>query len=139
MSERPRGGQTAPAAEPDQRLDKWLWVARFFKTRSLAAEAAEGGRVHVDGQRAKPSRAVRPGCRVRIGKGDVEVEVVVRGLAAQRRPFAEASQLYEETEASRQARELAAAERRSAPRREAGAGRPTKRDRRQMDRVTGKA
>lgn len=139
MSDRPRGSDAAPGPEPGQRLDKWLWVARFFKTRSVAAEAVEGGRVHVDGQRAKPSRTVRPGSRVRIGKGDVEFEVVVRGLAAQRRPFAEASQLYEETAASREARERAAAERRSAPQREHGAGRPTKRDRRQLDRVTGKA
>jgi ribosome-associated heat shock protein Hsp15 len=139
VSEPPRGHGAAPPAEPAQRLDKWLWVARLFKTRALAAEAAEGGRVHVDGQRAKPARAVRPGNRVRVSKGDLELEVVVLGLAAQRRPFAEASRLYQETAASREARERAAAERQSAPRREAGAGRPTKRDRRQLERVTGKA
>ncbi len=129
---------TPEAGEPGQRLDKWLWVARFFKTRSLATEAVEGGRVHVDGLRAKPSRLVRPGSRVRVGKGDVELEVIVVSLATQRRPFAEASRLYEETPASREARERAAAERRAAPLRDAGAGRPTKRDRRQLDRVAGK-
>ena len=133
------GRHTVPeAGEPGQRLDKWLWVARFFKTRSLATEAVEGGRVHVDGLRAKPSRLVRPGSRVRVGKGDVELEGVVLGLAPQRRPFSEASRLYEETPASREARERAAAERRAAPLRDAGAGRPTKRDRRQLDRVAGK-
>ena len=132
------GRHTVPeAGEPGQRLDKWLWVARFFKTRSLATEAVEGGRVHVDGLRAKPSRLVRPGSRVRVGKGDVELEVVVLGLAPQRRPFSEASQLYEETPASRDARERVAAERRTAPVRAPGAGRPTKRERRQLARVTG--
>jgi ribosome-associated heat shock protein Hsp15 len=120
-----------------QRLDKWLWVARFFKTRSLASEAIEGGKVQVDGERVKPARAVRPGSRVRVRRGEVEVEVLVLGLASQRRPYAEASRLYQETEASRAARERAAAERASRPQRERGAGRPTKRDRRQIERLTG--
>ena len=119
-----------------QRLDKWLWVARFFKTRSLASEAVEGGRVQVNGARVKPAHAVRPGSRVRVRRGDYEVEVIVRGLATQRRPYAEASRLYEETEESRVARERAGAERLSRPQRERGTGRPTKRERRQIDRVT---
>jgi ribosome-associated heat shock protein Hsp15 len=123
------------APSESQRLDKWLWVARFFKTRALATEAVEGGRVHVEGQRAKPSRAVRPGLRVRVSRGELEVEVVVRALAAQRRPYAEASQLYEETAESRTARERAAAERAAAPERPHGTGRPTKRERRQLTRV----
>jgi len=118
-----------------QRLDKWLWVARFFKTRALATEAVEGGRVHVDSQRAKPSRAVRPGARIQVVRGDEEMDVVVRGLAAQRRPYAEASRLYEETTESRAARERAAAERAAAPQRPRGTGRPTKRERRQLTRV----
>jgi ribosome-associated heat shock protein Hsp15 len=120
-----------------QRVDKWLWVARFFKTRALATEAVDGGKVQVDGQRVKPARAVRPGNRVRIRRGEVEVEVAVRGLATQRRPYAEACRLYEETEESRAARERAAAERALAPQRPRGIGRPTKRDRRAIERVRG--
>jgi ribosome-associated heat shock protein Hsp15 len=125
-----------PAA--GQRLDKWLWVARFFKTRTLATEAVDGGKVAVDGHRAKPARMVRAGTVLRIRRGEEEFEVVVRGLATQRRPYAEASRLYEETEASRSARERAVAERLPAPRRPRGAGRPTKRERRQLQRVTGR-
>jgi ribosome-associated heat shock protein Hsp15 len=128
---------TDPApGNASQRLDKWLWVARLYKTRSQAAEAVEGGKVQVDGQRVKPARAVHPGSRVRIRKDELELEVVVRGLAGQRRPYAEASRLYEETEESRVARERRAAERATRPQRERGAGRPTKRERRQIDRVT---
>jgi ribosome-associated heat shock protein Hsp15 len=132
----PEAAENAPASE-GQRLDKWLWVARFFKTRALATEAVLGGRVQVDGQRVKPARAVRPGNRVRVGRGDTEVEVVVRGLASQRRPFAEASRLYEETPESQAARELARVGRATTPQRPRGAGRPTKRDRRQLDRLAG--
>ena len=120
-----------------QRLDKWLWAARFFKTRSLAAEAVAGGKVHVDGQRVKPARPLRTGQTVRVRKGQWEATVVVRGLSAARRPAREASLLYEETAESVRRREAAAAERRTVaaghPARDAG--RPSKRDRRQLERL----
>jgi ribosome-associated heat shock protein Hsp15 len=122
-----------------QRLDTWLWVARLIKTRSLANEAVTGGRVHVDGQRAKPSRAVRAGDRIEITLGPTPRTVVVRGLAPRRGPASEAALLYEETPESVEARERAALERRlSSPQPERGAGRPTKRDRRRLDRERGR-
>jgi len=120
-------------------LDKWLWAARFFKTRNLAIEAINGGKVQVDGQRTKPARAVRPGSRVSVRKGPYEFIVVVRGLCAQRRPAAEATQLYEETAESRSRREhLAEQRRQAAVQRDRGAGRPTKKERREISRVTGR-
>ncbi len=79
------------------RLDKWLWAARFYKTRPLAAEAISGGRVHLNGQRVKPARALRVGDRLGIQRGIVHFDVIVRGLNDKRRPAAEAQQLYEET------------------------------------------
>ena len=123
------------------RLDKWLWAARFFKTRSLAAEAVSGGKVHYKGQRVKPSRAVEIGAEVKVTLGPIEKVVIVRGLSAQRRPASEAAKLYEESEESRQRREAIAQQLKDeragrpipVPR-----GRPTKRDRRRMDRLTGK-
>jgi ribosome-associated heat shock protein Hsp15 len=122
-----------------QRLDKWLWAARFFKTRNLAIEAVNGGKVHVDGQRVKPARAVRPGSRVSVRKGPYELIVVVRSLCAQRRPAPEAAQLYEETAESRSRRERLAAEmRQAAVQRDRHAGRPTKKERREISRVTGR-
>jgi ribosome-associated heat shock protein Hsp15 len=115
------------------RVDRWLWAARFAKTRSLAGEAVRGGRVAVNGQRAKPSREVRPGDRVEVTIGQARVAVVVRGTAQRRGPAGEAALLYEETAESRAARERAAAERRlAAPQAEPGP-RPTKRDRRRLD------
>jgi len=126
-------------AVPNQRLDKWLWAARFFKTRNLAIAAINGGKVHVDGQRVKPARAVRRGAEIRIHKGSLEITVMVQGLSAQRRPAPEAALLYEETEESRTRREALAEQRRAAgASREHGAGRPTKRDRRHLGRLTGR-
>ena len=124
---------------PGQRLDKWLWAARFFKTRSLAAEAIAGGKIHLAGQRVKPARLIRPGDRLEIRKGEVTWEIVVRALNKQRRPASEATQLYEETLESSQRRSREARERRErgvehAP----GAGRPTKRDRRTLARIKGR-
>ncbi len=116
-----------------QRLDKWLWAARFFKTRSLAVEAINGGKVQVDSQRAKPGRSIRPGARLIIHKGELEWVVEVKGVAKQRRPASEAALLYEEDEASELKRQELLRERR-----EAGTqapthqGRPTKRDRRRI-------
>jgi ribosome-associated heat shock protein Hsp15 len=122
-----------------QRLDKWLWAARFFKTRPLAVEAIKGGKVQVDGQRAKPGRAVRPGARLIVHKGELEWQIEIMALAKQRRPASEAALLYQEDEESRAKRQALVQERR-----EAGAqpptlrGRPTKRDRRQLGEFTGR-
>lgn len=117
------------------RIDKWLWTARFYKTRSLAVEEIGKGRVLVNEQTVKPAREVRPGDRVSVRQGAVVRVVVVRGLSGQRGPAPVAQQLYEETEASRLARESAAEQRRLAaePALSIEQGRPTKRDRRQLD------
>ncbi|MES1942807.1 RNA-binding S4 domain-containing protein [Salinisphaera sp. PC39] len=118
------------------RLDKWLWAARFFKTRPLAAEAVAGGKVDVAGVRARPGYAVKVGDRLEITKGELRFEVVVADVAARRGPAAEAQRLYEETAASVAARERAAERRRvagsGAPRPE---GRPDKKSRRRLQRV----
>ncbi|WP_295413409.1 RNA-binding S4 domain-containing protein, partial [uncultured Thiodictyon sp.] len=87
------------------RLDKWLWAARFFKTRHLAVEAINGGKVQVNGCRAKPGREVRPGMRLTIHKESLAWEVQVLGVSQQRRPAVEAAQLYLEDESSRTRRE----------------------------------
>ena len=122
-----------------QRLDKWLWAARFFKTRNLAIEAVKGGKVHIDGQRVKPARLLHVGDKVRIRRGLFECTVVVQGFATQRRPAPEASLLYAETEESRSRREELAEQRRLANlRTERGVGRPTKKERRQIQRLTGR-
>lgn len=120
-----------------QRLDKWLWAARFFKTRPLAVEAINGGKVQVDGQRVKPGRGIRPGTRLIIHKGELEWSVQVNALAKQRRPASEAVLLYDEDEASRLRRQSLIMERRDAGSQRATLrGRPTKRDRRRIDAVT---
>lgn len=113
------------------RLDRWLWAARFFKTRALAAEAVAGGKVHIEGQRGKPSRAVRPGEVLRIQRGPDEYVVMVKALSVRRGPAREAILLYEETAASRQRREELSEQRRLQPRMES-VGRPTKQDRRRV-------
>lgn len=89
------------------RLDKWLWAARFYKTRGLASEAAEGGKVHVNGQRAKPGKEIRVGSRLDISKDGLHWQIEVVVLPAQRRPAAEAVGFYLETEDSRTRREAA--------------------------------
>ncbi len=120
------------------RLDKWLWAARFFKTRSLASDAIDGGKVHYDGFRAKPSKEVRVGATLRITRGDEVWEVVVRALSMQRRGAPEAALLYEETAESQQKR-AAAADLRQVDFgiRDRGEGRPTKRQRRQIKQFFG--
>ena len=124
MSETPAAGV---------RVDKWLWAARFFKTRSVAATAVSGGHVYVDGQRVKPSRQVRVGQTVDITRGEVEFSVVVEALADKRGPAAVAQTLYQETEQSIARREAAAAARKAQRElRAASAGRPGKRERRQL-------
>ena len=119
------------------RIDKWLWAARFYKTRSLAAEEIGKNRVQVNGQDAKASREVKVGDRVRLRQGLLEREVLVRGVSAVRGPAPVAQQLYEETSDSVQRREAAAQQRRltAEPAHSIEQGRPTKRDRRQMERV----
>lgn len=119
------------------RIDKWLWAARFYKTRSLASDEITKGRVQVNGQDAKPSREVRPGDRVRLRQGQVLREVVVRSIASVRGPAPVAQQLYEETPDSLRAREAAAERRRLAaePALSIEQGRPTKRERRQIDKA----
>jgi ribosome-associated heat shock protein Hsp15 len=119
------------------RIDKWLWAARFYKTRALAVEEIGKGRVQVNGQAVKPAREVRVGDTVALRQGAVGRTVVVRGLSLQRGPAPVAQQLYEETEASRLAREASAEQRRLAaePALSIEQGRPTKRDRRQLDKA----
>ena len=119
-------------------MDKWLWAARLFKTRALAAEAVKGGRVKVAGAAVKPSRDVRAGDVLEIAGGPVRRTVVVRALAERRVSAAEAALLYEETAESIAARELLAAQRRLAqPAGSELGGRPTKRDRRRYDQTPG--
>ena len=114
------------------RIDKWLWTARLFKTRALAAAAVKGGRVHIDGAAVKPSREVGPGDELEITIGTMRRTVIVRGAAERRVSPAEAAKLYEETEESVAERERQAKVRRLAGPVDLG-GRPTKRDRRRYD------
>lgn len=116
------------------RLDKWLWAARLFKTRALAAEAVDRGRVEVNGTGAKPARELRPGDRLRVRQGADARELVVVALSRIRGPAPVAQALYEETAESIAARQRAAEARRLAAEPALGIeqGRPTKRDRRQL-------
>ncbi len=117
------------------RIDKWLWAARFFKTRNLAKEAIDGGKVHCDGQRVKPSKEAIVGLELTIRQNWDEKTVIIKALSDQRRGAPEAALLYEETEPSKELREKRAAERK------AGLGafiisdhRPNKKERRQIHR-----
>ena len=116
------------------RLDKWLWAARFFKTRSLAKQAIEGGKVHYNGARSKVSREVELGARLTIRQGWDEKEVEVIALSDQRRGAPEAQLLYRETTASQEKRELYAEQRRNLGGSPANRERPTKKQRRQIHR-----
>ena len=122
------------------RLDKWLWAARFYKTRALASEAANGGKVHLQGHRVKASRPVKIDDVFEIQRGYERFEVIVTGLSERRGSASDAQLLYRETEAS-EARRAAEAEKRklaalSRPRSES---RPDKKQRRQIHRFTGKS
>ena len=120
------------------RLDKWLWAARFFKTRSLATEAVDGGRVQVNGERVKPSRAVHSGDLLAIRIGPYAWTVTVTGLSSRRGPATEARLLFTESDESRLAREDTIARLKAArPINPLHKGRPTKRDRRELDRLRG--
>ena len=121
------------------RLDKWLWAARFFKTRALAAEAVEGGKVQVNGDRPKRARPLQVGDELRIRLGPYEHIVVVRALSDRRGPATQAAGLYEETIASRSAREALSIQLKTmhslfGPEK----GRPTKKDRREIERLKGR-
>jgi ribosome-associated heat shock protein Hsp15 len=120
------------------RLDKWLWAARFYKTRSLATAAIGAGNVRVAGERVKPARDVKPGDELQIRRGDDVMDVVVRELSSARGPAPVAQRLYEETDESRQ-RRARASERRALAREPALdiKGRPTKRDARELRRLRG--
>ncbi len=133
-----------PEQEPEEgsrtRLDLWLWAARFFKTRSLAAEAVAGGKVELNGQRPKRAHPVREGDRLRIRLGPYLHEITVTGLAARRGPAAVAASLYEEEAGSVARREdLAFRIRAAAGQAAVDGGRPTKKDRRDLARARGKA
>jgi ribosome-associated heat shock protein Hsp15 len=124
---------------PRVRIDKWLWAARFFKTRAIAARACELGRIQSNGQQAKASREVRAGdmLHVKNDSGDFQVEVLV--LGEMRGPAAVAQTFYRETEASRELRLKLAEERKAMPHFEAlREGKPSKRDRREINRVRGR-
>ena len=140
-----RGRPDAPDADEvddappgKARLDKWLWAARFFKTRALAAEAIDGGKVDVNGERAKRSKLVQASDVIRLRDGPYEWVMTVRDIALRRGPAAVAQQLYEETAESRARREVVHAHLKSMPRVFAfGDSRPGKRDRRDLRKLKG--
>ena len=143
MTPRNRGSketheETDDAPPGKVRLDKWLWAARFFKTRTLAAEAIDGGKVDVNGERAKRARLVQADDRIRLRDGAYEWQLVVRDIAQRRGSATIAQQLYEETSESRAKREATHAHLKSMPTAFAfGDGRPGKRDRRELRRLKG--
>jgi ribosome-associated heat shock protein Hsp15 len=121
------------------RLDKWLWAARFYKTRSLAADAIAGGKVEVNGEHAKRARPVQVGDEIHIRQGPYRHTVVVRELSVRRGPASEAAGLYQETSESRASREALALQLKAlhqafGPEK----GRPTKKERREIDRLKGR-
>jgi len=119
------------------RIDKWLWTARFFKTRSVAAEAVTGGKVQINGVRAKPSRTVRSGDSLNIRHGPYEWTVIVKAVAKLRGPAPQAQLLYQETEESARKREAAIAQLRlERPPEFDHSGRPSKKDRRAIAHFT---
>jgi ribosome-associated heat shock protein Hsp15 len=121
------------------RIDKWLWAARFFKTRALASRACELGRIESNGQPAKPSREVHAGDRLRVTNDGGEFQIDVLAVSDMRGPAAVAQTLYRETEASRELRLKLAAERKAMPHFEASrVGKPSKRDRRIIGRLRGR-
>lgn len=118
------------------RIDKWLFAARFFKTRSLAAEAIERGRVTLNDQRVKPAKVLAAGDRLIIRIGNYQYDIEVLGLSNKRGAAPVAQQLYRETDESRERRELLAARLKAQPQPFNTKGRPTKRDRREIERFT---
>lgn len=121
------------------RIDKWLWAARFFKSRSLASRACELGRIECNGQNAKPSREVRVGERLQVKNESGDFELEVKLLSDIRGPAAVAQTLYTETESSRELRRKIAEERKAMPHFDAlPTGKPSKRDRRKLNRLRGR-
>lgn len=133
----PRGRHPDPVTDPVQsvRIDKWLWAARFYKTRSLAITAIDAGHVRLNEQRCKPGRNVQSGDRVQLVRPGEEREVTIRAISAQRGPATVARSLYEETPESLARREEAAALRKAGSSLAPGGERPTKRNRRELERL----
>jgi ribosome-associated heat shock protein Hsp15 len=127
-------GNEEHESEHRVRIDKWLWAARFFKTRGLAAEAIDGGKIDVNGARAKRAKLVQVGDEIRVRQSPFEHVVHVRGVSERRGPASVAATLYEETAESRSKREALATQIRSMPADDWETGRPTKRDRRAIER-----
>ncbi len=128
----------AESSDDKCRLDKWLWAARFFKTRSIAADAIDGGKVRVDGDRVKTAKEVKIGMLINIRNKDFEIEVKVMALSNVRRGAPDAALLYAETDASQSKRDNAKLTQQDALGiRERGAGRPTKRQQRDIKKFTG--
>lgn len=139
MTSPPENDRAASRDNARVRLDKWLWAARFFKTRSAAAQAVDGGKIDVNGERAKRAHQVRVGETVTVRRPPYEHHVAVRGVAELRGSAAVAALLYEETAESKQAREKLAYQLKNAPTLQfEGGGRPTKRDRREIERIKNK-
>ena len=125
---------------PGVRLDRWLWAARLYRTRTQAGQAIDGGKVQLNGQRAKPAKPVRIGDRVRVRKGPYEYHLEVTGLSEKRGPAAEAARIFCESEASRKAREELALRLKNDPWAQVKTkGRPTKKERRDLERFRGRA
>lgn len=120
------------------RVDKWLWAARFFKTRSLAADAIESGKVHLNDVRIKPAKQLTVGDRMNIRVGHYQYEIEVLALSKKRGSASIAQQLYRETDQSRQQREIIAAQIKAQPQPFYSKGRPTKRARREIQRFKDK-
>ena len=119
------------------RIDKWLWAARFFKTRSLAADAVAGGKIEINGERSKPSRVVRIGDRLNIRRGPYEWTIVVTSISRLRGPATQAQSLYQETAESVSKREALAAQMKlTRPLEFESSGRPSKKDRREIGKFT---
>ena len=112
------------------RIDKWLWAARFFKTRGVAKQAIEGGKVQVDGQRTKPSKEIEIGAIIRVKQGFDEKTILVKALSDQRRPFSEAKLLFEETDQSIEKRLILSEQRKAEPTIWTSSSKPNKKQRR---------
>ncbi len=132
------GDKDAGKALSRLRIDKWLWAARFYKTRSLAAQAVEGGKVKLNGERVKPGKDAKLGDLVEVRSGELQWQVEVRAVSPRRGPASEAAKLYAEADESRAKREQMLLMRRAGTRPAHDThGRPTKRDRRMIRRFTG--